>query len=64
MKRTKNVQVNIAIPASWKRQLENIARVRSVEEEKNITFVDLMREGIKEKWQLDDEDEDEGVAKQ
>ena len=62
MKRTKNVQVNIAIPASWKRQLENIARVRSVEEEKNITFVDLMREGIKEKWQLEDDDED--VAKQ
>jgi len=57
MKRTNNVQVNIAIPASWKQQLENIARIRSVEEEKNITFVDLMREGIMEKWQLDDNNE-------
>lgn len=54
MKRTQNVQVNIAIPAEWKKQLENIARVQSVEEERTITFLDLMRQGIQEKWQLDD----------
>ena len=56
MKRTNNVQVNIAIPASWKKQLENLARIQSVEEERHVTFLDLMRQGIKEKWQLEDDD--------
>ena len=55
MRRTNNVQVNIAIPASWKKQLENLARIQSVEEERNVTFLDLMRQGIKEKWQLEDD---------
>ena len=43
--RTNNVQINIAIPGEWKKELENLARIYSVEEGKTITFLDLMRRG-------------------
>ena len=36
----------------WKKELENLARIYSVEEGKTITFLDLMRRGIQEKYQL------------
>lgn len=52
--RTNNVQINIAIPSAWKKELENLARIYSVEEGKTITFLDLMRRGIQEKYQLKD----------
>ena len=44
-----NVQINISIPTGWKTELENLARIYSVEEGKTITFLDLMRRGIQEK---------------
>ena len=47
-----NVQINISIPSEWKNELENLARIYSVEEGKTITFLDLMRRGIQEKYQL------------
>ena len=47
-----NVQINISIPKEWKVELENIARIYSVEEGKTVTMLDLMRRGIKEKYQL------------
>ena len=50
--KTKNVQINISIPTEWKKELENLARIYSVEEGKTITFLDLMRRGIQEKYQL------------
>ena len=58
MTRTKsdNVQINISIPAGWKTELENPARIYSVEEGKTITFLDLMRRGIQEKYQLGEQD--------
>ena len=52
--RTNNVQINIGIPGEWKKELENLARIYSVEEGKTITFLDLMRRGIQEKYQLKD----------
>ena len=52
--RTNNVQINSAIPGEWKKELENLARIYSVEEGKTITFLDLMRRGIQEKYQLKD----------
>jgi len=52
--RTNNVQINITIPSEWKKELENLARIYSVEEGKTITFLDLMRRGIQEKYQLKD----------
>lgn len=58
MARTKsdNVQINIFIPTGWKTELENLARIYSVEEGKTITFLDLMRRGIQEKYQLGEKD--------
>ena len=49
--KSNNVQVNISIPSEWKAELENLARIYSVEEGETITFLDLMR-GIQEKYQL------------
>lgn len=46
--KSNNVQINISIPMEWKKELENIARIYSVEEGKTITFLDLMRRGIQE----------------
>lgn len=57
--KSKNVQVNIAIPAEWKSELEAIARIASVEEERTVTFQELMRRGIQEKFQLKTEADDE-----
>lgn len=50
--KSNNVQINISVPAEWKEQLENLARIYSVEECTTITFLDLMRRGIQEKYQL------------
>ena len=45
MARTKsdNVQINISIPAGWKTELENLARIYSAEEGESIIFLDLLR---------------------
>ena len=51
-----NVQINISIPSEWKIELENLARIYSVEEGETITFLDLMRRGIQEKYQLEEQD--------
>lgn len=50
--KSNNVQINISIPVEWKNELENLARIYSVEEGKTVTFLDLMRRGIQEKYQL------------
>ena len=40
MARTKsdNVQINISIPAGWKTELENPARIYSVEEKVRVSY--------------------------
>ena len=53
--RSNNTQINISIPTAWKKELENLARIYSVEEGKTVTFLDLMRRGIQEKYQLGEE---------
>ena len=56
--KSNNVQVNISIPSEWKAELENLARIYSVEEGETITFLDLiMRRGIQEKYQLGEKNE-------
>ena len=45
-----NVQINISIPSEWKKELENLARIYSVEEGEIITFLDFKRRGIQEKY--------------
>ena len=52
-KRKQNVQIKISIPIAWKTELENTARLLSAEEGRNISFLDLMRQAICEKFQLD-----------
>ena len=54
--RSENVQINISIPNEWKKELENLARIYSVEEGRTVTFLDLMRRAIKEKFQLGEDD--------
>ena len=60
--KSNNVQINISIPTEWKTQLENLARIYSVEEGKTITFLDLMRRGIQEKYQLEVENNGDKVS--
>ena len=59
--KSNNVQINISIPSEWKPQLENLARIYSVEEGETITFLDLMRSGIQEKYQLGEKDSERGT---
>ena len=61
MARTKsdNVQINISIPAGWKTELENHARIDSAEEGESIIFRDLLRRGIQEKYQVGEQDSEE-----
>ena len=54
--KSNNIEINISIPMEWKIELENLARIYSVEEGKTITFLDLMRRGIQEKYQLGNQD--------
>lgn len=56
--RSNNVQVNISIPIKWKTELENLARIYSVEEGRTVTFLELMRRGIQEKYQLGEVSDD------
>ena len=59
--KSNNGQINISIPSEWKAQLENLARIYSVEEGETITFLDLMRRGIQEKYQLGEKDNERGT---
>lgn len=56
--KSNKVQINISIPLEWKIELENLARVYSVEEGKTITFLDLIRRGIQEKYQLGEQNDE------
>ena len=57
--KSNNVQINISIPIEWKKELENLARIYSVEEGKTITYLDLMRRGIQEKYQLGEQNNEQ-----
>ena len=61
MARTKsgNVQKNISISTGWKTEFENPARIYSAEEGESIIFLDLLRRGIQEKYQLGEQDSEE-----
>jgi len=54
-----NVQINISIPDHWKEELENLARIYSVEEEQTLTYLDLIRRAIKEKYELSEKTKEE-----
>ena len=50
-----NVQINVTIPKKWREELERLARIYSVEEEKTLTYLDLIRRATKEKYDLEEE---------
>jgi hypothetical protein len=52
-----NTQVNISIPSEWKDELERLARIFSVEEETTLTYLDLIRRAVKEKYDLSEDEE-------
>ena len=54
-----NVQINVSIPAGWKTELENPARIYSAEEGESIIFLDLLRRGIHGTYQLGEQDTEE-----
>jgi len=49
-------QLNITIPEEWKNELENLARIYSVEQGKTLTHLDLIRTAMKEKYNLKSDD--------
>jgi hypothetical protein len=59
----KNVQINISLPLAWKNELENLARMFSVEEEKTLTYLDLIRRAVKEKYRLEEEQDHDSYDK-
>ena len=54
---SKNIQVNVALPQNWKEQLERLARIYSVEEERNLSYQDLIRTAVQEKYTLHEQEE-------
>jgi len=51
-----NTQINIALPKIWREELEKLARIFSVEEEKTLTYLDLIRRAVQEKYNLKEND--------
>lgn len=47
-----NVQINISIPAHWKPELEKQARLLAVKEDRSLTYLDLFRRAVQEKYKL------------
>lgn len=56
---SKNIQINVAPPEDWKKQLERLARIFSVEEEKTLSYQDLIRTAVQEKYELEQETQEE-----
>ena len=54
-----NIQTNMSFPEQWKDELERLARIYSVEEECTLTYLDLIRRAIKEKYSLKEEADNE-----
>ncbi|MEK6832516.1 MAG: hypothetical protein AABY32_00585 [Nanoarchaeota archaeon] len=48
-------QVNITMSESWLIQLKRLSRTLSVDVDETITYLDLIRDAIKEKYNLVDD---------
>ena len=57
-------QINVSMPKPWFDQLERLARIYSVEEDRTLSHLDLIRDALKEKYHLSDEPKDEVNVKQ
>jgi hypothetical protein len=47
-----NKQVNISMPRQWYDQLESLSRLYSVQQNKTLSHIDLIRSAIQEKYNL------------
>ncbi|MEK6832892.1 MAG: hypothetical protein AABY32_02500 [Nanoarchaeota archaeon] len=52
----KKKQVNFSLPEKWLIKLERLARENAMKEDRNITYLDLIRDAINEKYKLDKEE--------
>ena len=57
-------QINVSMPKPWFDQLERLARIYSVEEDRTLSHLDLIRDALKEKYHLSDDPKDEVNVKQ
>lgn len=55
------MQINLSIPKEWKVELERIARLQSVEQDKTITYSDLIRQSIVKEYKIDEENKHRGT---
>lgn len=55
------MQINLSIPKEWKTELERIARLQSVEQDKTITYSDLIRQSIVKEYKIDEENKHRGT---
>jgi len=49
-----NKQINVSMPKTWFEQLERLARLYSVSEDKTLSHLDLIRDAIRDKYNLKD----------
>ena len=47
--------ITIGLPKGWRDRLEKVARKESFERDKTLTWADLLREAVKEKYNFDSE---------
>ena len=47
-------QINISIPQEWFGQLERLARMYSVQEDRTLSHLDLIRSALQEKYNLNE----------
>ena len=62
MKET-NTQVNICVPKHWKADLEKLARILSMKEDKTLTYVDLARRALQETYGLKEDESTDLIKK-
>ena len=52
MSKKYDTQINIIIPHEWKKELDKLVLLASVETGRTITFQEFMRQNLQEKFQL------------
>lgn len=56
-------QINISMPQEWHERLERCARIESMKRDKTVSHIDLIREALKNKFDLpDDEIDDRAIS--
>jgi len=48
----KKVQINLLVPSSWKEKIQKIARLKSVEIDETVSYLDLIRDVMIKEFEL------------